>query len=91
MTKTVLSKYAPVALGVFSGGVAVLCLWVGATLLAVPRAGLVAFACISGSLFWASGVGAALMFWLDQRDREEFAARREELRRQLKGGPRRTA
>lgn len=90
MTKADLTKYAPVALGVISGGTAALCLWVAAALLRLDGAGLVAFAALSGGFFWCSGVFLAVMIHLDRRDREEWAARREALREQLKMGVRRT-
>ena len=91
MKSSDLSKYAPVALGAFSGGVAVLCLWVGAALLRIDGAGLVAFTAISGALFWGSGVAMAVLFWIEMREREKFEVRREELRQQLRQGARRTA
>ena len=85
-----LTKYAPALLGVISGGTAVLCLWVAAALMRLDGAGLIAFAALSGAFFWTSGVGLAVMIWMDRRDREEWAARREALRAQLRGA-RRTA
>lgn len=87
-----LNKYTPIALGVVSGCVAALCLWVGAALMRVDGAGVVAFACVSGALFWCSGAAAAVMLWIAARNSEEEeaknAARREAIRTWLRGGPR---
>ena len=91
MKSSDLTKYAPAALGAFSGAVAALCLWVAVALMRVDGAGLVAFTAISGALFWGSGVAMAVLFWIEMREREKFEARREELRQQLRQGVRRTA
>lgn len=84
-----LSRCVPVALGVISGGMACLCLWITAALLQIAGTGVLAFATASGALFWGSGVFVAVMFWNVKRDREreaEFGPRREALRNQLRMG-----
>ena len=86
-----LSKYAPIALGVVCGGVAVPCLCLAAALMRLDGAGFIAFAALSGGFFWASWVIVAVLIWIDRREREAFAARREALLAQLKRGARRTA
>lgn len=91
MKSSDLTKYAPAALGAFSGAVAALCLWVAVALMRVDGAGLIAFTAVSGALFWGSGAGLAALFLMERREREKFEARREELRRQLLRGARRTA
>lgn len=83
--KKIAREYTPHMLGVISGGLAVLCLWIAAALLKVPGAGLVAFAAASGALFWGAGVGVALMLWVDRKDREDFDRKKAELRARLKG------
>ena len=82
--KKIAREYTPHALGVISGGLAVLCLWIAVALLSVPGAGLVAFAAASGALFWSCGFALAAFLWLDQKDEDEFARKREELRAQLR-------
>lgn len=88
--KQTLRGYTPHALGTICGALAILCLWIAVALLSVPGAGLVAFAAASGALFWGCGFALAAFLWLDQKDEEEFARKREELRAQLRG-ERRTA
>lgn len=89
--KKIAREYTPHMLGLISGGLAVLCLWIAVALLSVPGAGLVAFSAASGALFWGCGFALAAFLWLDQRDEDEFARKREELRAQLRGERRRTA
>ena len=90
MTRRDFSRYAPVALGVFSGGTSALHLYVAVALMRIEGAGLLAFCVVSGAVFWASGVFLAVLIWLDRREREAFAARREALLKQLRMGARRT-
>lgn len=84
--KQVVQDYAPHALGVISGGMAVLCLWITAALCKIEGAGLVAFATLSGAVFWFAGAALAVLVWLDREDRAECERKKAELRAQLYGG-----
>lgn len=83
--KKLAKDYSPHMLGVISGGMVVLCLWITVALLQIQGAGLVAFATASGALFWGSGVGLAWLISIERTEREDFARKREELRAQLRG------
>lgn len=69
--KRIAREYTPHMLGLISGGMAVLCLWIAAALLKVPGAGLVAFAAASGALFWGAGVALAVIIWVEEQDRKD--------------------
>lgn len=79
---------APLVSALLCAALAVPCLWIAAALSALPGATPLVFACLSGALFWASGLAAAALRWMERREEareRERAAARSALRARLLG------
>lgn len=78
----------PLLIAVICAALTVLCLWIARAVLSLPGATPIAFACVSGALFWSAALTVAALHWLEHRGRtieQKRAAARAALRARLLG------